>query len=123
MMGVDTILKGTGFPMAKIDAVRGAIRTHMYERDPVGPEALYLHDADALDWLGAIGIARVIALVDPNGGTPDGPAAVRMLEDYLANVPARVISPAGRARVPQRKAELEHFLASLRGESQDLKNL
>jgi hypothetical protein len=49
MMGVDTILKGTGFPMAKIDAVRGAIRTHMYERDPVGPEALYLHDADALD--------------------------------------------------------------------------
>jgi uncharacterized protein len=100
-----------------------AIRTHMYERDPVGPEALYLHDADALDWLGAIGIARVIALVDPNGGAPDGPAAVRMLEDYLANVPARVISPAGRARVPQRKAELEHFLASLRGESQDLKNL
>ena len=46
---VDTVLKGTGFPMAKIDAVRGAIRTHMYERDPVGPEAPYLHDADALD--------------------------------------------------------------------------
>jgi HD domain len=120
---VDTVLKGTRFPMSKIDAVRGAIRTHMYDRDPVGPEALYLHDADALDWLGAIGIARVIALVDPNGGAPDGPAAVRMLEDYLANVPARVISPAGRARVPQRKAELEHFLESLRSESQDLKNL
>jgi hypothetical protein len=120
---VDTVLKGTGFPMSKIDAVRGAIRTHMYDRDPVGLEALYLHDADALDWLGAIGIARVIALVDPNGGAPDGPAAVRMLEDYLANVPARVVSPAGRARVPQRKAELEHFLESLRSESQDLKNL
>ncbi len=39
---VDTVLEGTGFPMAKIDAVRGAIRTHMYYRDPVGPEALYL---------------------------------------------------------------------------------
>ena len=65
---VDTVLKGTGFPMAKIDAVRGAIRTHMYYRDPVGPEALYLHDADALDWLGAIGVARIMALVDPNGG-------------------------------------------------------
>ena len=25
---VDTVLKGTGFPMKKIDAVRGAIRTH-----------------------------------------------------------------------------------------------
>jgi hypothetical protein len=94
-----------------------------YDRDPVGTEALYLHHADALDWLGAIGVARIIALVDPNGGAPDGPEAERMLEDYLANVPARVLSPAGRARVPQRKAELETFLENLRRESRNLKNL
>jgi uncharacterized protein len=61
---VDTVLKGTGFPMEKIDAVRAAIRTHMYYRDPAAAEALYLHDADALDWLGAVGIARIMALVD-----------------------------------------------------------
>ena len=96
---VDTVLKDTGFPMSKIDAVRGAIRTHMYYRDPVGPEALYLHDADGLDWLGAIGVARILGLVDPNGGDPDGPKAVKMLEDNLKNVPARVLSPAGRAMV------------------------
>jgi hypothetical protein len=87
-------LKGTGFPLVKIDAVRGAIRTHMFYRDPVGPEALYLHDADALDWLGAIGVARIMALVDPNGGDPDGPKAVKMLADNLAKVPARVLSTA-----------------------------
>jgi len=46
------ILENTGFPMKKVDAVRGAIRTHMFDRTPAGPEALYLHDADALDWLG-----------------------------------------------------------------------
>ena len=120
---VDTVLKGTGFPMAKIDAVRGAIRTHMYYRDPVGPEALYLHDADALDWLGAIGAARVMALVDPNGGDPDGPKAVKMLEENLKDVPARVLSPAGRARVAPRKAELEGFLRDLRGESENLRTL
>jgi HD superfamily phosphodiesterase len=120
---VDTILKGTGFPMAKIDAVRGAIRTHMYYRDPVGPEALYLHDADALDWLGAIGVARIVALVDPNGGSPDGPKAVKMLEDNLKNVPTRVFSPAGKAMVPPRQAELESFLKDLRRESNDLKTL
>ena len=68
--GVDTVLKGTGFPMAKIEAVRGAIRAHMYYRDASGPEALYLHDADALDWLGAIGAARILALVDPSGASP-----------------------------------------------------
>jgi HD superfamily phosphodiesterase len=120
---VDTILKGTGFPTAKIDAVRGAIRTHMYYRDPVGPEALYLHDADALDWLGAIGVARIIALVDPNGGSPDGPKAVKMLEDNLKNVPARVLSPAGKAMLPQRQSELETFLKELRRESNNLETL
>ena len=80
---VDTVLKGTGFPMEKIEAVRGAIRTHMYYRDPVGAEALYLHDADALDWLGAIGVARIMALVDPHGGNPDALKAVGMLTDNL----------------------------------------
>jgi HD superfamily phosphodiesterase len=120
---VDTVLKGTGFPVAKIDAVRGAIRTHMYYRDPVGAEALYLHDADALDWLGAIGVTRIMALVDPNGGDPDGPKAVKMLEDNLKNVPARVLSAAGRARVAPRKAELEQFLKDLRRESENLRTL
>lgn len=120
---VDTVLKDTGFPMEKIDAVRGAIRTHMYYRDPVGPEALYLHDADALDWLGAIGVARIIALVDPHGGNPDAPKAVAMLTDNLNKVPSRVLSPAGRARVPERKAELEKFLSDLKRETDDLRTL
>src|SRR5580692_9812318 len=118
---VDTVLKGTGFPMAKVDAVRAAIRTHMFYRDPAGPEALYLHDADALDWLGAIGVARIIALVDPKGGSPDGPKAVKMLEDNLKNIPARVLSPAGRAMVPPRQAELEAFLENLRRETENVR--
>ena len=109
--------------MAKIDAVRGAIRTHMYYRDPVGPEALYLHDADALDWLGAIGAARIMALVDPHGGNPDAPKAAAMLADNLNKVPSRVLSPAGRERMPERKSELEKFLANLRRESDDLRTL
>jgi HD superfamily phosphodiesterase len=121
---VDGVLQGTGFPMQKIDAVRGAIRTHMYYRDPAAsPEALYLHDADALDWLGAIGIARIMALVDPNGGDPTGPDAVKTLEDNLAKVPSRVFSPAGRALVAPRSAELRRFLSELRRESDDLATL
>jgi hypothetical protein len=120
---VASILRDTGFPMSKIEGVRAAIHTHMYYRDPVAPEALYLHDADALDWLGAIGVARIIALVDPNGGTPNGPAAVTMLDENLAKVPGRVLSPAGRSRVPQRKAELETFLRDLRRESDNLSTL
>jgi len=120
---VDSILKGSGFPMEKTDAVRGAIRTHMYDRDPIGPEALYLHDADALDWLGAIGVARIVALVDPNGGKPTGPESIAMLEANLKSVPSRVLSPAGRARVGARTEELRKFLSDLRRESDDLRIL
>ena len=120
---VGKILMGTEFPMSKLDAVRAAIRTHMYYRDPIAPEAVYLHDADALDWLGAIGVARIIALVDPNGGDPDGPKAAKMLEDNLRQVPQRVVSPAGRAMVGQRKSELAEFLNELRNESSDFRTL
>jgi hypothetical protein len=120
---VDTVLQNTGFPMKKIDAVRGAIRTHMFDRTPVSKEALYLHDADALDWLGAIGVARIFGLVDPHGGNPTGPEAVPMLESNLAKVPARVLSPAGKALVPERSNQLAGFLKELRAQSGDLRLL
>ena len=120
---IASILKNTGFPMGKIGVVQGAIRTHMYYRNPVGPEALYLHDADALDWLGAVGVARIIALVDPKGGAPDGPTVVKMLEENLEKVPVRVLSPSGRRRVPQRKEELQEFLNNLRRETNNYSNL
>jgi HD superfamily phosphodiesterase len=120
---VDTVLADTGFPMEKVEAVRGAIRTHMFDRDPVGPEAKYLHDADALDWLGAVGVARILALVDPNGGDPDGPKAVKRLVDNLSKVPQRVESPAGRHLAKLRAAQLRRFLDELRGETDALRTL
>jgi uncharacterized protein len=120
---VGSLLSGTGFPMAKIDSVRSAIRTHMSDRKPVGPEALYLHDADALDWLGAIGVARIFALVDPNGGAPDGPAALKMLQDNLERVPPGILSRAGRAHSVARIRELQLYLRELSGESDDFRAL
>jgi uncharacterized protein len=117
---IDIVLAGTDFPMAKIDAVRDAIRAHMFYREATSPEARYLHDADALDWLGAIGVARMIALVDPNGGKPLGPDMVKGIEANLAAVPSRVFSPAGKALVAPRIAEEQTFLDELRRETDNL---
>ena len=120
---VGDLLADTGFPTPKLDAVRGAIRTHMFARDPAGPEAIYLHDADALDWLGAIGIARVFGVVDPNGGSTNGPEAAAWLEKNLAEVPPRIVSKAGKRRAQPRIAELEVFLRNLRAQSSELRAL
>jgi len=120
---VAPILAHAGFPKEKLAAVQGAIRTHMYTRDPVGPEAVYLHDADALDWLGDIGAARLFSLVDPAGGRPTGQDAVSALQKYLKDVPPRVLSPAGRALAFRRSDELERFLDGLGSESDKLKAL
>jgi uncharacterized protein len=122
-MTIDIVLKGTGFPADKFEAVRGAIRTHMYYRTPVSPEATYLHDADALDWLGAIGIARVLALADPHGQSPTVPDEVALIEKNMKEVSPHIVSPAGRSQIAARIAEGAEFLKELRGESDDFRSL
>jgi hypothetical protein len=64
-----------------------------------------------------------MALVDPNGGDPDGPKAVKMLEDNLARVPDGVVSPAGRKRLADLQRELADFLKDLRRETDGYRTL
>ena len=118
---VESLLAGTGFPMTKIDAVRGAIRTHMFARDPVGPEAIYLHDADALDWLGAIGVARVFGIVDPDGGRRPDPMPRSGWKSRSSTCRRASFRPRARRAHQQRVRELEGFLRNLRSQSSDLR--
>jgi len=120
---VGSILAPTGFPMEKLPKVQVAIREHMYYRTPSVPESLYLHDADALDWLGAIGAARIMALADPNGGQPDAPAVLPMLKENLRDVPARVLSPAGKALMPAKRDLLAKWMETLSAETDGYKTL
>jgi hypothetical protein len=120
---IDLVLGGTDFPKAKLDAVREVCRAHMFDQPAKSPEARYLHDADALDWLGAIGVARLIALVDPKGGKPTAPDIVKGIERNMANVPKGVLTPAGKARTAPLLAEEKTFLDALRRETDNYKTL
>ena len=120
---IDLVLGGTDFPKAKLDAVREACRGHMFDQPAKSAEARYLHDADALDWLGAIGVARLIALVDPKGGKPTGPDIVKGIEMNMKNVPKGVLTPAGKARVAPLLAEEKNFLDALKRETDNYKTL
>lgn len=57
-------LRGYGYPQAEIDKICYCIRTHSYSKrlKPVTLEGKILQDADRLDALGAIGIARTFSV-------------------------------------------------------------
>jgi|SRR5665213_25166 len=121
---MDSVLTGVGVPRDKIPRVAAAIRTHMFDRDPgTAVESRLLHDADALDWLGAVGIARMMSLVDANGGKPNFASVVGQLRDFLKQVPPALSTEAGKREGVRRAAETRAFLESLDKQTRDLSDL
>ena len=114
----EAILRAAGFPMEKYAAVALAERGHMYYRDPgTTPEAIVLHDADSLDFLGAIGAARMLALTGSQ--KPDFAAAVKSLRSFVKEIPPKLVTHTAQAMGAQRVAELQQFLDALAHETFD----
>jgi uncharacterized protein len=112
------ILRAAGFPMEKLSAVEAAERGHMYYSNPgTQPEAIVLHDADSLDFLGDIGAARMISLT---GASAESFAReVKTLRDFVHDIPPRLITKTAQAMGAVRAAELERFLDTLKTETFD----
>ena len=99
-------------------AVQAAERGHMYYSDPgTAPEAIVLHDADSLDFLGDIGAARMISLT---GASAESFArAVKTLRTFLHDIPPRLNTKTAQAMGAQRAAELQKFLDALNAQTFD----
>lgn len=108
------ILPHTSLSEAAKSAILEAIAKHDYRcMEPVGSvEALLLREADFLDFLGVVGIAREFAW---------GPNNLQKCYDRIlsriAGVRGRFTIPAAQALASQRIAEMEPFLARLVEES------
>ena len=110
----EPFLTDAGFPMEKFPAVRAAILGHMYDKEPEGAEAVVLHDADALDFLGALGAARLLAATRD---APDYDLALRRIERFAADIPPRLETAAAREMATSRVTVMTEFLAELRRET------
>lgn len=110
----EPFLAEAGFPMEKFPTVRAAILGHMYDKEPEGPEAIVLHDADALDFLGALGAARMLAAT---GDAPDYDLALRRIERFAVDIPPRLKTAAAREMAGPRVAAMTDFLAEVRRET------
>ena len=118
-------LTAAGFPEDKLEAVRHAIEAHSFSAAivPTTIEAQIVQDADSLDALGAIGLARLFYTAGRMGSAfahPTDPLATqRELEDRayaldhieckLATLPATMQTDAGRRLGEQRLAWLRSF--------------
>jgi len=128
-------------PPAFVEAVAHAIEAHRFRADPAPRtlEAQILSDADKLDAIGAIGIARVFAYAG-NRGTPlwrvpwreiaaetgDANAAPKRLgDDYtpvhefvykLDRIPERLYTATARAIAAERQAFMRAFFDRLDAE-------
>ena len=87
-----------------------AIALHDYRdrREPGSGEALLLREADMLDFLGAIGIARDFAR-----GPKDLPPSVRTIQERHDTIRGRLTLPEARRIAVIRDAHAQAFLAAL----------
>lgn len=112
------ILRAAGFPMAKFPAVQAAERGHMYYSDPgTQPEAIVLHDADSLDFLGDIGAARMISLTGESAAS--FAPAIAALRKFVREIPPRLVTKTAQRIGAERAAELQRLLDALNTETFD----
>ncbi len=128
----EPILEELGFDAPAIHATQHAIEAHSYSAKipPRSPEARILRDADRLDALGAIGIARCFVVAGALGRTlydiEDPFAETRELDDLsfaidhwkikLLGLPADMLTTGGRDLAEKRVVQMLGFLETLADE-------
>ena len=119
---LDKMLAGTDFPKDKMDRVREAMRTHMFYRPPgPSPEARYLHDADALDNTGTIGIIWMLEGIKAKAPGFTSQRAVQILRGDSSKIEQGAVTPAGKAEMATRVAERKAVMDALARETDGFK--
>lgn len=124
-LAASKLLAARGFPEERIGAVAHAIEAHSFSAalPATTIEAKIVQDADRLDALGAVGLARLFYIAGQMGSAlahPDDPLATNRSRDdrqyaldhidvKLTTLPATMQTAAGRAQAESRMAMLLAF--------------
>jgi uncharacterized protein len=113
----EPLLREAGFPAEKLPAVREAILGHMHDKIPGSrSESVVLHDADTLDFLGTVGVARRLAVT---GTATDYAGGVARIGEFADKLPGRLVTPTAKAMAAPRVAEMRRFLDQLAEETRN----
>ena len=114
----DDILKSIEFPNEKIASVKDAIKSHMFHVKPEeNIESQIFHDADTLDFMGTIGIARILSIVGIDDWTPDLKSAIKLIERFSKELPQSLVTEKAKEIGQIRKKEMDVFLKNLAGQT------
>lgn len=109
------LLAGWGFPMAKAPAVEAVILGHVYygKVAPTSDEARVFHDADLLDFLGAMGIVRLAAATQDSGPAATLTDSLKVSRQFQAELPGKLLTKAAKDQAKVRVAEMKGFFTTL----------
>ena len=108
----EKILVSMDFPEEKIALVKDIIKSHMFYTQPSdNMEAIIFHDADTLDFLGAIGITRLLAIVGKEDWTPDLKSAIFLIQKFHDELPLQLYTTAAKEICNERLFEMKDFLS------------
>jgi len=117
---IASILQPSGFPMEKINDVKASIKSHMfYAQISKNDIARIFHDADTLDFLGNIGITRIISLTTRHRWATDLTTALTTIEKFNRELPETLIFKSSKEIANKRVQETAHFIQSIKAESKE----
>ncbi len=118
------ILRDGDFPEQASRVVTEAIEHHPPGTPPgITAEAKLLKDAVALDYLGAIGISRILAMVGAEDDIEDIPSAIWHAENLRRQLPDLLIFEASKDIAQDRIIEMDDFFQNLRDSTEKLRLL
>ena len=118
------ILNDADFPPQATRTAIEAIEAHPPGAPPgPGAEATLLKDAVALDYLGVVGLSRVLAMVGTEDDVADLRAAVWHAESLRRQIPDLLILETSKDIAHRRGQETDQFMEDLRNATAGLKLL
>ena len=111
------LLTGWGFPLAKLDAVAEAIRTHQPQDEPATLDAVLLRDADLLEQMGAIGALRALVKIGRDSRYPTFSSVLPVMRRAVEELPGKLRTESGQRLAAQRIQTLKMLIAAIEEEA------
>ena len=121
---VEEILTQMGFPSEKIPLVKDIIQGHMFYENPSSKkESVIFHDADVLDFMGIIGVTRLLSIVGISDWAPNLRTAIELIQRFSKELLEKLHTPQARQIGKIRQEEMDNYLETLSKETCNLQVL